>query len=327
MYATGIVDCYFWGDAKGPNSISSERTEATQAEQTYRTKVSSNWKTKKQKYHRKLRHRFASFIILISPLLIFAGRDLVRALEAAADSTLQVPGAIKLPSISPRSPKSPKGSTTLSPQTLTPTVLSPTPKSPKSRSPATLSPQTLSPQSSLVLEPIRKIPSRKNSSTQLEVLPPPSSPSIQTERLPKRTSIETQQNESTPSAAISPTLARRRLSLPEGSRTKMTEVILEDFKSDEGHKVNQYILLKNLGVGTYGKVKLAKDTITGQHRAIKVLRKERLKRMRRFLPGQVTDAFQDMQIEIAVMKKLYHPNGSCPTFSCMVNTSFSDQTF
>jgi hypothetical protein len=40
-----------------------------------------------------------------------------------------------------------------------------------------------------------------------------------------------------------------------------------------------------------------------------MIRKNRLKRMRRLRPGKVTNAFQDMQVEIAIMKKLYHPNG------------------
>lgn len=44
-------------------------------------------------------------------------------------------------------------------------------------------------------------------------------------------------------------------------------------------------------------------------RAIKIIEKERLKRMRRLKPGQVTTALQDLLVEIAIMKKLNHPNG------------------
>lgn len=42
---------------------------------------------------------------------------------------------------------------------------------------------------------------------------------------------------------------------------------------------------------------------------MKVLNRQRLRRMRRLRPGKVSDAFQDLQEEIAIMKKLNHPNG------------------
>jgi serine/threonine protein kinase len=59
----------------------------------------------------------------------------------------------------------------------------------------------------------------------------------------------------------------------------------------------------------YGKVKLGKDVSTGEKRAVKILRKQRLKRMRRIRPGKISDAYQDLLVEIAILKKLRHPNG------------------
>jgi hypothetical protein len=44
-------------------------------------------------------------------------------------------------------------------------------------------------------------------------------------------------------------------------------------------------------------------------KAVKIVRKQRLKKMRRIKPGQITDAFQDLLVEIAIMKKIHHPNG------------------
>lgn len=72
----------------------------------------------------------------------------------------------------------------------------------------------------------------------------------------------------------------------------------------------KYHIISTLGRGSYGLVKLAKDNNTQQMRAIKIMEKQRLKRMRRLKPGQVTNALQDLLVEIAIMKKLDHRNGN-----------------
>lgn len=70
-------------------------------------------------------------------------------------------------------------------------------------------------------------------------------------------------------------------------------------------RINQYELGEVLGRGTYGKVRLCTDLNTAQVYAVKILRKSLLKRKR---IGQFGNALQGVQREIAIWKKLDHPN-------------------
>eukprot|EP00760_Papus_ankaliazontas_P039174 PhM_4_TR9504/c2_g1_i3/m.41883/K07359/CAMKK2; calcium/calmodulin-dependent protein kinase kinase 2 len=71
-------------------------------------------------------------------------------------------------------------------------------------------------------------------------------------------------------------------------------------KGDDGVKLlNEYAILGDLGCGSYGKVKLALDTANDVLVAIKVLHRQRLRKMR---------VWDDVKNEITVMKELYHPN-------------------
>ncbi|KAJ2853194.1 hypothetical protein J3B02_003255, partial [Coemansia erecta] len=80
--------------------------------------------------------------------------------------------------------------------------------------------------------------------------------------------------------------------------------------------INQYMIIRELGRGTHGKVKLAFDTITGEYFAIKIIDKE--SRDRRLRLGTNTRAHGNMRIdmekmekvkrEIAILKKCRHPN-------------------
>ena len=94
--------------------------------------------------------------------------------------------------------------------------------------------------------------------------------------------------------------------------------------------VNQYSIEKKLGSGSYGKVKLATKKNTNEKFAIKILKKGLLKQKREFIKEDdgkflkcfwfwflffwnnlvliVKNAFQDVMREIAIMKKLNHPN-------------------
>eukprot|EP01116_Phalansterium_solitarium_P005884 TRINITY_DN180_c1_g1_i2.p1 TRINITY_DN180_c1_g1~~TRINITY_DN180_c1_g1_i2.p1 ORF type:complete len:475 (+),score=119.70 TRINITY_DN180_c1_g1_i2:235-1659(+) len=77
-----------------------------------------------------------------------------------------------------------------------------------------------------------------------------------------------------------------------------------------GRRVGNFELLQTIGKGAFGKVKLAVDTTTGQKRAIKIFDKKRLRQGRGLrTPGKrLPDPLQDLDVEIAVMKKLDHPN-------------------
>lgn len=71
------------------------------------------------------------------------------------------------------------------------------------------------------------------------------------------------------------------------------------------HLVNNYILLELLGSGSYGQVRLCKHKETDVLYAIKIISKEMLKKRK---AGQESTYFDDVRREIAIMKKLDHPN-------------------
>eukprot|EP01134_Creolimax_fragrantissima_P006235 CFRG6235T1 len=89
-------------------------------------------------------------------------------------------------------------------------------------------------------------------------------------------------------------------------------------------KINQYVIMDDLGRGTQGVVKKALDENTGQYYAIKMISKKKLRRniqyKRKILrppqnarpspgPVRVSPAeYDEMKKEIAILKKLDHPN-------------------
>jgi hypothetical protein len=71
------------------------------------------------------------------------------------------------------------------------------------------------------------------------------------------------------------------------------------------HIVNNYILLESLGTGSYGEVRLCKERTTDKLFAIKIITKDMLKKKK---VGQDSSHLDDVKREIAIMKKLSHPN-------------------
>jgi serine/threonine protein kinase len=70
--------------------------------------------------------------------------------------------------------------------------------------------------------------------------------------------------------------------------------------------VNNYILLNTLGTGSYGQVRLCKNRESDKLFAIKIISRDMLKRRKN---GNTTETYlADIQREIAIMKKLDHPN-------------------
>lgn len=70
--------------------------------------------------------------------------------------------------------------------------------------------------------------------------------------------------------------------------------------------VNNYILLDTLGTGSYGVVRMCKDRVTDQLYAMKIISRDLLKKKKN---GHSAETFlADIQREIAIMKKLNHPN-------------------
>ena len=62
--------------------------------------------------------------------------------------------------------------------------------------------------------------------------------------------------------------------------------------------------MKDLGKGAFGKVKLVKDTKDGNLYALKIMDKMVLKKKRQGM----TNMLESVQKEIAIMKKISHPN-------------------
>jgi hypothetical protein len=71
-------------------------------------------------------------------------------------------------------------------------------------------------------------------------------------------------------------------------------------------RINQYLIIRALGEGTYGKVKLAEDVNTGKQYAMKVLRKTTARKASRKL--SIHSSTDTVAEEIAIMKKLNHTN-------------------
>ncbi|CAK77224.1 unnamed protein product (macronuclear) [Paramecium tetraurelia] len=69
--------------------------------------------------------------------------------------------------------------------------------------------------------------------------------------------------------------------------------------SEESHKVQNYILDRTLGRGTFGKVKLGYHTICKEHVAVKILQKNKIEKNE--------DAIR-VQREISILKKVNHEN-------------------
>ncbi len=69
--------------------------------------------------------------------------------------------------------------------------------------------------------------------------------------------------------------------------------------------VNNYILLNKLGQGSYGEVRLAKEKATNTLFAMKIINKDTLRRRKM---GKDYTSMDDVKREIAIMKKVAHPN-------------------
>ncbi|XP_023169604.2 calcium/calmodulin-dependent protein kinase kinase 1 [Drosophila hydei] len=102
----------------------------------------------------------------------------------------------------------------------------------------------------------------------------------------------------------SPRSVRRRPPLRESRRISIE-------KSGSFLQLNQYKLMDQIGQGSYGLVKLAYSEEDSTHYAMKILSKKRLLRQAAFMrrgPKQATSPLDRVYREIAVLKKLDHPN-------------------
>ncbi|KYQ90582.1 putative protein serine/threonine kinase [Tieghemostelium lacteum] len=89
------------------------------------------------------------------------------------------------------------------------------------------------------------------------------------------------------------------------SSTKETLIVHKNRDGNGLKMVNEYVFVRKLGAGTYGKVSLAYHSGTHQLYAIKVFNKTRLKKKRLGLRNNPLD---DVLKEITILKKLNHHN-------------------
>jgi [calcium/calmodulin-dependent protein kinase] kinase len=81
------------------------------------------------------------------------------------------------------------------------------------------------------------------------------------------------------------------------------------FPDRDGRKhVNQFVIKGVLGQGRYGKVRLVQSTADGNYYAMKSMSKSRLRKLRTLGAGRVQDSWDKVKREVAIMKKLSHPN-------------------
>ncbi|CAG9332265.1 CAMKK1_2 [Blepharisma stoltei] len=90
-----------------------------------------------------------------------------------------------------------------------------------------------------------------------------------------------------------------------------TNEVVRGVDQDGNTMVNQYSIIKNLGEGAFGKVKLCKKG--AELYAVKIYNKALLRKKRDYYRNEdggmtVTNALQDVAKEIALMKKLNHVN-------------------
>lgn len=112
------------------------------------------------------------------------------------------------------------------------------------------------------------------------------------------------------SPATQPTARSAAACKPGRSLTVETDRV-ESKRTGEGQKqINQYILYREeLGRGSYGLVRKGFNTLDGKFYAIKILNKNLLQKRKIMGRGRAfADLWEKVKVEIAIMKRLRHPN-------------------
>ncbi|KAG0046353.1 hypothetical protein BGZ89_005328 [Linnemannia elongata] len=101
------------------------------------------------------------------------------------------------------------------------------------------------------------------------------------------------------------TSPHRTMASPSPQPVKETHTMMKDYDPMTGNKmINKYMVVRELGRGVHGKVKLCRDTVTDELCAIKIVDKTTRRRLGR---AQLSNE-QKIRREIAIMKKCIHPN-------------------
>ncbi|EKX50285.1 hypothetical protein GUITHDRAFT_85443 [Guillardia theta CCMP2712] len=92
---------------------------------------------------------------------------------------------------------------------------------------------------------------------------------------------------------------------PQEISRNLVDTPIVTIRKEDGRKfINQYETLKELGKGSFGKVKLIKHTETGELFALKVFNKNVLRKKRM----GTRNMLQDVEHEIRIMKQMDHPS-------------------
>ncbi|KAF9202662.1 hypothetical protein BGZ49_007193 [Haplosporangium sp. Z 27] len=97
----------------------------------------------------------------------------------------------------------------------------------------------------------------------------------------------------------------RSLASPSPQPVRETHTMKKEYDPMTGNKmINKYMVVRELGRGVHGKVKLCQDTITSEFCAIKIVDKTTRRRLGR---SQLSNE-QKIRREVAIMKKCIHPH-------------------
>ncbi|KAF9098834.1 hypothetical protein BGX29_007416 [Mortierella sp. GBA35] len=108
-----------------------------------------------------------------------------------------------------------------------------------------------------------------------------------------------------PSSYSYATSPGRSITSPSPQPVKETHKMMKDYDPTTGNKmINKYMVVRELGRGVHGKVKLCRDTTTDELCAIKIVDKTTRRRLGR---SQASNE-QKIRREIAIMKKCIHPH-------------------
>ena len=92
---------------------------------------------------------------------------------------------------------------------------------------------------------------------------------------------------------------------PQEISRNLVDTPIVTIRKEDGRKfINQYETLKELGKGSFGKVKLIKHAETGELFALKVFNKNVLRKKRM----GTRNMLQDVEHEIRIMKQMDHPS-------------------
>jgi len=97
----------------------------------------------------------------------------------------------------------------------------------------------------------------------------------------------------------------------QNSHVRDTSTVTKSTDAKGNKTINEYAVLRDLGRGAYGKVKLVVHVETGTHAAIKILNKSMLAKVKKGGTGDISSsvsALDDVIREVAIMKRLNHPN-------------------